>query len=256
MHSLSFMARGSQPVSDECRPACIYFVRHGDPAARGHALYQVHPVHSTSQKKELKSISSGKVMCSCSWVIKNGNNFIIIISSSRWWKWKVSPVCAASGLTNGSFNFNIKKPRESSRRPENRQEAQRSLEKLREALRSPEKPREAMSKPEKTREASRGLEKNRGDPRKLYCRLLRTLWISRRFVISSTVRMFASRASENYSLDVKERNRSKTRSFFHVIRLYCYPNSFSNISDLSSIGYNIHLHYMILLYIEHWKVVM
>ena len=157
----------------------------------------------SSQQKELKSISSAKVMCSWSWVNKNGNNFITIISSSRCWKWKVSPVCAVSGLTNGNFNFNIKKPRESLRRPENRREAQRSLEKPREAARSREKPREAMRKPEKTREASRGLEKNRGDPRKLYWRLLRTLWISRRFVISFTVRMFASRASENYGLDGK-----------------------------------------------------
>ena len=140
----------------------------------------------------------------------------------------------------------VETPRESSRSPEKPREAERSLE----------KPREAMRKPEKTLEASRGLEMTWGDPRKLCWRLLRTLWISRRFVISSTVRMFASRASENYSLDIKERNRSKTRSFFHVIRLYCYPNSFCNISDLTSIGYNIHLYYMILLYIEHWKVVM
>ena len=135
------------------------------------------------------------------------------------------------------------------------QEANRIVETPWESSRSPEKPREAMRKPEKTLEALRGLEMTWGDPRKLYWRLLRTLWISRRFVISSTVCMFASRASENYGLDVKKRNRSKTRSFFHVIRLYCYPNSCSNISDLSSIGYNIHLHYMILLYIEHWKVV-
>ena len=203
----------------------------------------------SSQQKELKSISSAKVMCSCSWVNKNGNNFITIISSSRWWKWKVSPVCAVSGLTNGNFNFNIKKPLELSRRPENRREAQRSLE----------KPREAMRKPEKTLEASRGLEMTWGDPRKLCWRLLRTLWISRRFVISSTVRMFASRASENYGWGVEEPNRSKTSSFFHVIRLYCYPNSVSNVSDccprLDTI-YNIHLHYMIMLYFEHWKVIM
>ena len=199
----------------------------------------------SSQQKELKSISSAKVMCSWSWVNKNGNNFITIISSSRCWKWKVSPVCAVSGLTNGNFNFNIKKPRESLRRPENRREAQRSLE----------KPREAERRPEKTREASRGLEKNQGDPRKLYWRLLRTLWISRRFVISSTVRMFASRASENYGLDVKERNRSKTRSFFHVIRLYCYPNSVSNISDCCPRLATIYIYitwYCFILNIEKW----
>ena len=154
-----------------------------------------------------------------------------------------------------SLGWQMEIPISISRSHENRRDAPRIVENPREALRSPEKPREAMRKRKKTREASRGLEKNRGDPRKLYWRLLRTLWISRRFVISFTVRMFASRASEKYGLDVKERNRSKTRSFFHVIRLYCYPNSFSNISDLSSIGYNIHLHYMIfcfILNIEKW----
>ena len=103
----------------------------------------------SSQQKELKSISSAKVMCSCSWINKNGNNFITIISSSRWWKWKVSPVCAVSGLTNGNSNFNIKKPRESSRRPENRREAQRSLKKPWENPRRHEKPREASRRPEK-----------------------------------------------------------------------------------------------------------
>ena len=214
----------------------------------------------SSQQKELKSISSAKVMCSCSWVNKNGNDFITIISSSRWWKWKVSPVCAVSELTNGNFNFNIKKPRESSRRPKNRQEAQRSLEKLREASRSPEKPREAMSKPEKTREASRGLEKNRGDPRKLYWRLLRTLWISRRFVISSTVRMFASRASENYGWGVEEPNpqtevkqgASSTLLDFIVTPIQ-FQISLTVVLDWLQYTFTFH---DLLLYIEHWKVVM
>ena len=97
------------------------------------------------------------------------------------------------------------------------QEATRIVETPRESSRSPENRREAMRKPEKPQAASRGLEKTREDLRKLYLGLL---WISRRFVISSTVRMFASRASENYGWDVKEPHRSKTRSFFHVIRLY------------------------------------
>ena len=140
-HNAFTLLRGEGFPTSECRPACIYFVSHGVHAAGGHALHQVQPVHS-SQQKELKSISSAKVMCSCSWVIKNGNNFIIIILSSRWWKWKVSPVCAVSGLTNGSFNFNIKKLIESSRRPENRRESQRSLEKPRETSRSHEKTQE------------------------------------------------------------------------------------------------------------------
>ena len=104
-----------------------------------------------------------------------------------------------------------------SRSHENRQDAPRIVENPREALRSPEKPREAMRKPEKPQAASRGLEKSREDLRKLYLGLL---WISRRFVISSTVRMFASRASENYGWGGEEPHRSKTRSFFHVIRLY------------------------------------
>ena len=240
-HNAFTLLRGEGFPTSECRPACIYFVSHGVHAAGGHALHQVQPVHS-SQQKELKSISSAKVMCSWSWVNKNGNNFITIISSSRWWKWKVSPVCAVSGLTNGNSNFNIKKPRESSRRPENRREAQRIVEKPWENPRSLKQPREASRRPEKTWESS--------------------TWGFYEFREGSlSALLFVclppdSRASENYGLDVKKRNRSKTRSFFHVIRLYCYPNSFSNISDLSLIGYNIHLHYMIVLYIEHWKVVM
>ena len=83
------------------------------------------------------------------------------------------------------------------------QEATRIVETPRESSRSPEKPREAMRKPEKPQAASRGLEKTREDLRKLYLGLL---WISRRFVISSTVRMFASRASENYGWGVEEPN--------------------------------------------------
>ena len=189
-------------------------------------------------------------MCSCSWINKNGNNFITIISSSRWWKWKVSPVCAVSGLTNGNFNFNIKKPLELSRRPENRREAQRSLE----------KPREAMRKPEKTLEASRGLEMTWGDPRKLCWRLLRTLWISRRFVISSTVRMFASRASENYGWGVEEPNPQtevKQGASSTLLDFIVTPIQFqiSLTVVLDWLQYTFTLHDL-LLYIEHWKVVM
>ena len=132
----------------------------------------------------------------------------------------------------------VETPRESSRIPEKPWEAQRNLEKPWENARRPGKPLEASRRTEETQESSTGGFSGHFEFRE-------------GFVISSTVRMFASRASENYGLDVKERNRSETRSFFHVIRLYCYPDSFSNIS-----GYNIHLHYMILLYIEHWKVVM
>ena len=130
---------------------------------------------------------------------------------------KSEPRLCSLWVDKWKFQFQYQ---EATRIIETPREAQRSTEKPREAQRSLEKPREAMRKPEKTLEASRGLEMTWGDPRKLCWRLLRTLWISRRFVISSTVRMFASRASENYGWDVKEPHRSKTRSFFHVIRLY------------------------------------
>ena len=243
MHSLSFMARGSQPVSDECRPACIYFVRHGVPAARGHALYQVHPVHSTSQQKELKSISSAKVMCSCSWVIKNGNNFIIIISSSRWWKWKVSPVCAVSGLTNGNFNFNIKKPRESSRRPENRREAQRSLEKPWENPRSLKQPREASRRPEKTWESSTW-----------------GFYEFREGSLSALLFVCLPPAPQKIMVEMLRNHTEVKPGAFSTLldfTLLLPQFSFKYLLLLSSIGYNIHLHYMILPYclifnIEKW----
>ena len=129
-----------------------------------------------------------------------------------------------------------------SRSHENRRDAPRIVEKPRETSRSherrPEKPLEASRRTEETRESS-------------------TVGFSGHFEfregsLSALLFVCLPPAPQKIMVQmVKERNRSKTRSFFHVIRLYCYPNSFSNISDLSSIGYNIHLHYMILLYIEH-----
>ena len=128
-----------------------------------------------------------------------------------------------------------------------------------EALRIVEKPRESSRSHEKTREASSSLERPREDPRRLerallgasmnFAKVRYQLYCS--YVCLPRLRKLWLRC-----WGTKPANRSKTRSFFHVIRLYRYPNIFSSISDLSSIGYNIHLHYMILLYIEHWKVVM
>ena len=66
-----FVARGFHPVGSDQR---AYVIRHSVPAAGGRALHQIHPVHS-SQQKELKSISSAKVMCSCSWVNKTEEQF-------------------------------------------------------------------------------------------------------------------------------------------------------------------------------------
>jgi len=66
-----FVARGFHPVGSDQR---AYVIRHSVPAAGGRALHQVHPVHS-SQQKELKSISSAKVMCLCSWVNKTEEQF-------------------------------------------------------------------------------------------------------------------------------------------------------------------------------------
>ena len=134
----------------------------------------------------------------------------------------------------------VETPRESSRSNKNRRESW-------EAFRSNEKPWEdLLRRLEQTREASRSREKTSESSTGTlsgHCEL------NFAKVNSSTVLKFPSCASENHGCDVKEPNRSKTRSFIHVIGLYCYPNY---LWLLSSIGYNIHLHYMILLYSEKW----
>ena len=225
-----FVARGFHPVGSDQR---AYVIRHSVPAAGGRALHQVHPVHS-SQQKELKSISSAKVMCSCSWVNKNGNDFITIISSSRWWKWKVSPVCAVSGLT---------KPRESSRRPENRREAQRSLEKPWENPRRPEKPLEASRRTKETRESSTGGFSGHFE--------------FREGSLSALLFVCLPPAPQKIMVEML-RNHTEVK-----------PGAFSTLLDftlllpqfsfkyllllLSSIGYNIHLHYMIF-FALHWTL--
>ena len=197
----------------------------------------------SSQQKELKSISSAKVMCSCSWVNKNGNDFITIISSSRWWKWKVSPVCAVSGLTNGNFNFNIKKPRESSRRPENRREAQRSLEKPWENPRSLKQPREASRRPEKTWESSTW-----------------GFYEFREGSLSALLFVCLPPAPQKIMVEMLRNHTEVKPGAFSTLldfTLLLPQFSFKYLLLLSSIGYNIHLHYMILPYclifnIEKW----
>ena len=158
-HNAFTLLRGEGFPTSECRPACIYFVSHGVPAAGGHALHQVQPVHS-SQQKELKSISSAKVMCSCSWVNQNGNDFITIFQVVEV---KSEPRLCSLWVDKWKFQFQyqeatriVETPRESSRIPEKPWEAQRNLEKPWENARRPGKPLEASRRTEETQESSTG----------------------------------------------------------------------------------------------------
>ena len=178
--------------------------------------------------------------------MKSFNDFITIISSSRWWKWKVSPVCAVSGLTNGNFNFNIKKPRESSRRPENRREAQRSLEKPWENPRRPEKPLEASRRTEETRESSTGGFSGHFE--------------FREGSLSALLFVCLPPAPQKIMVEMLRNHTEVKPGAFSTLldfTLLLPQFSFKYLLLLSSIGYNIHLHYMILPYclifnIEKW----
>ena len=114
----------------------------------------------SSQQKELKSISSAKVMCSCSWVNQNGNDFITIFQVVEV---KSEPRLCSLWVDKWKFQFQyqeatriVETPRESSRIPEKPWEAQRNLEKPWENARRPGKPLEASRRTEETQESSTG----------------------------------------------------------------------------------------------------
>ena len=111
-----------------------------------------------------------------------------------------------------------------SRSHENRRDASRIVEKPREASRSHEKTREASSSLERPREVPRRLEKALLGASMNFAKVRYQLYCS--YVCLPRLRKLWLRC-----WGTKPANRSKTRSFFHVIRLYCYPNSVSNISD-------------------------
>ena len=117
------------------------------------------------------------------------------------------------------------------------QEATRIVETPRESSRSPEKPREALRSHEKTREDPRSLERPRDDLRRPEKALLEASPDTLNFakvryqLYCSYVCLPRLRKLWLRCWGTKPANRSKTRSFFHVIRLYCYPNLVSNISD-------------------------
>ena len=139
-----FVARGFHPVGSDQR---AYVIRHSVPAAGGRALHQIHPVHS-SQQKELKSISSAKVMCSCSWVNKTEEQFqhnCFIFQVVEVDKLSEPSLCC---LWDDERQFQFQY-----------QEATRSLGETRRDLRSLKKPRANLSSHEQPQAAPRSLEK-------------------------------------------------------------------------------------------------
>ena len=138
----------------------------------------------------------------------------------------MSPVCTVSGLTNGSFNFNIKKLIESSRRPKNRQEATR--------------------KPEKTRESFTGGFSGHSE--------------FREGSLSALLFVCLPPAPQKIMVEMLRNHTEVKPGAFSTLldfTLLLPQFSFKYLLLLSSIGYNKHLHYMILPYclifnIEKW----
>ena len=140
-----------------------------------------------------------------------------------------------------------------SRSHENRRDAPRIVEKPREASRSPEKPREAMRKPEKPQAASRGLEKTRES----------STWGFDEFregSLSALLFVCLSPAPQQIMVEMLRNHTEVKPGAFSTLldfTLLLPQFSFKYLLLLSSIGYNIHLHYMILPYclifnIEKW----